>query len=206
MHINTVFCFQNLGDVWVILYIREVFTMPKRIKRHIDSDDISLLDALRNDTTREAAFRILFEKNIAFLQIIAYNLTEDLSVAKDIVQSTFITFWEDARYMDRDIRNLRSYLVGIAKHLAYNYLEKHLRRKTIAENIGEDIPKEEKPNFYKGDAQRLIARLPEPQQKVLYEYFILDKTAEEVAAITGLSIDAVHSRIYRARKTLKKLT
>jgi len=200
------FVCKYLGDVWVMLYIRAVFTMPKRIIRHINTDDISLLEALRNETTREAAFKLLFEIHIAFLQMVAYRITEDTLVAKDIVQGVFITFWEDAPYMDRSIGNLRSYLVGIAKYRAYNYIEKHLRRKTIAKNIGESTPKEEKPNLYKGDAQRLISKLPETQQKIFYLYFILDRTAEEVAEIMGLTIDAVHSRIYRARQTLKKLT
>ena len=51
----------------------------------------------------------------------------------------------------------------------------------------------------------LVNRLPLPQRSVLLLHFVEDFSLEEVAAITGSVVGTVKSRLYYAKKTLRKL-
>ena len=50
-----------------------------------------------------------------------------------------------------------------------------------------------------------ISQLPEKQAKRIYAYYFLDMEEHEIAAVEGVSQQAVHSAIRRAMRNLKKI-
>lgn len=93
------------------------------------------------------------------------SLSHDEDLAEDLTQETFFRAMKTIGNYDGSCK-LSVWLCQIARHLWYQWLEKHVRQKSVA--LTDDIPSEESPEkavllrMEKAALYRAIHSLPEP--------------------------------------------
>ncbi|MES2627650.1 MAG: RNA polymerase sigma factor [Bacteroidota bacterium] len=126
---------------------------------------------------------------------------QDDDLAKDIVQETFIKVWE--RRDQVVMLTAKSYLFTAA----YRTMIDHIRKKKSTFNIDQvftDAPSVEQPASDLREILEYAAdRLPAIQKTVLMLRDYEGYKYEEIASITGLSLEQVKVYLFRARKFLK---
>ncbi len=128
------------------------------------------------------------------------NIKDDAK-AQDIVQDTYIKFWE--KKDDVDEKKIKSYLFTTAYHKLIDVVRRDKKQGSF------ELVKEENYSIESGysDLQEIlhqaIEQLPEDQKAVIllrdYEGYAYD----EIAEITGMSESQVKVYIFRGRKFLK---
>lgn len=161
-----------------------------------------IIQAQRGDPE---AFRLLIEPHQERIFRLAYLLLGDAAAAEDAAQETFIQAFRALPRFD-SARPLRPWLLRIVTNRCYNthraakrYLAA-LRRTLFA---GEAAPP-----IDLHDSQALhtaIARLPRPDQEVIYMRFFLDLSVDETAAVLAVAPGTVKSRLSRALARLRPL-
>ncbi len=130
---------------------------------------------------------------------------------QDLLQQTFLGCIE-ARARYTAIADFRAFLFAIAR----NQLYKHLRRRSGhpvdligVTSVAALLPT---PSRILGEREETallvdaLSRLPLEQQLALYFYYVLDLTAPQAgAALGGLGIPAVRSRLRRGLEALRRL-
>ena len=75
----------------------------------------------------EAAFHDLFTRFRNYLVLFAMRRVEQLDVAEDIVQETFITVWENKKTFN-SYQGLKAYLYELVQNKCTNWKEKRMMR------------------------------------------------------------------------------
>ena len=133
-------------------------------------------------------------------------------LAEDIVQEVLIKVWKKSAELER-ITNKEAWCMTVTRNLA---LDKLRRRKVILDDVDDHrniADKNLSPyrSLQSSDTMELIkdaiAKLPEAQQQVIHLREVEGYTYQEIAEITGYSIEKVKVYLHRARITLRnKLT
>jgi RNA polymerase sigma-70 factor (ECF subfamily) len=123
--------------------------------------------------------------------------------ARDLTQETFYRALRGAhRY--RGDAPVPAWLLGIARNVFLEWLRKHRRE---ASPVGADPPGRSGspgPEPDPVDVERALLLLDPEHREVLVLRFALDLSGEEVAAILGISHDAVRQRVARAKGEFRK--
>ncbi len=178
------------------------------LKNEIEQKLIDLAIGGDVDAFSEIYFR-LRDSIYAF----AYRLTYEPAVAEDITQEVFMFFVEFPEKFDFSRGTLFTFLCGVTRNKAFNYLKKSgTRLETIDlepevfENLVSSngtsplhdlLDKEFSANFENG-----VEKLSPFQREVLILREIEDLSYAEIAKITETEIGVVKSRLYRARRSL----
>ena len=152
----------------------------------------------------EAAFHDLFTRFRNYLVLFAMRRVEQLDVAEDIVQETFITVWENKKTFN-SYQGLKAYLYELVQNKCTNYL-KHRQVedkyasyvKTTGEEAEGDysLMQEE---IYR-ELYMAVRELPEKCQRV----FELHLEGKKNAEILGISVLTVKSHKQNAIHILKE--
>jgi RNA polymerase sigma factor (sigma-70 family) len=126
---------------------------------------------------------------------------KDNDKAKDIVQDTYLKFWEKKDSVSQN--KIKSYLFTTAYHTLIDVVRKEKKQESF-EDVKEEIYSTQ--SEY-SDLQEIlheaIEQLPEDQKAVIllrdYEGYAYD----EIAEITGMTESKVKVYIFRGRKFLK---
>ncbi len=167
--------------------------------------DEALLDlARRNETT----FMLLFERHREVIFRVAYRLTNSAAAAEDIAQECFLGLLDAPGRFDPTKGSLRTYLYGAVRNLARKY--HGLRDGDVdLEDTEIDRSPEASQVFLQQEQSQVIRQaistLPPLQREVLILFQYEGLTLEEIAAISGIEIGAVKSRLHRARARLKRI-
>lgn len=144
-------------------------------------------------------------------------ITADTTQADDLYQDTFLKAMELSEKIEYD-KNPKSYLLSIAVRLWNNRKRKYAWRRRIA-----DIqPLVEEESLYKSQSQEAsiedqiiskeekkfvnnaINSLPQRFKVILLLYYMEDLSVLQIADILNIPNGTVKSRLYKARKLLKK--
>jgi RNA polymerase sigma-70 factor (ECF subfamily) len=167
------------------------------------ASDGDLLDRARRGD--EAAFFELYERYRRCVFQFSWRLTGSEAAAEDVAQECFLALLDGADY-DSRYGALRTYLLGIARHRAIRRMRVSERESAEADDqpgsvdtLGELLAAERAEMV-----ARAVAALPLPQREavILFEYEEL--SMEEIAAVTGVEVGAVKSRLFRARESLRR--
>jgi RNA polymerase sigma-70 factor, ECF subfamily len=157
------------------------------------------------------AWDILFRRYQLPLYVYAFELVHDEQASLDIVQETFVNA---SRYLGglREDGKFGSWLFGIAHQKCIQRWRKQGREAAALEEFAaapaasEDDPAELLIRAEQEAAvMKLLDRLPVAQRSTLLLHFVEDFSLEEIAAITGAALGTVKSRLYYAKRALKKL-
>jgi RNA polymerase sigma-70 factor (ECF subfamily) len=159
----------------------------------------------------ERAFSALYRRHSAAVYRYAWLVTGSESLANDVTQETFIELLEGSDGYDPARGSLAAYLCGIARHRAYRATD---RRTDSVADIDEILPTDD------GDAvpdlpldaleraravDRLYAairRLPAPYREVVILVELQEMAYADAAAVAGIELGTVRSRLSRAKARL----
>lgn len=156
----------------------------------------------------EESFNSIVVKYRSTLVSFVYKIINDLDIAEDIVQESFVYLYKTKK--DYDFKyTLKTYLFTIAKSRAINYLKLNTIKEVPLEennivkehNNGIDdylIRKESKEHLLKN-----INSLKYEYKMVIYLRDFEGFKYEEIAEILNKSIPQIKMLLYRARKSLK---
>ncbi|SEW25815.1 RNA polymerase sigma-70 factor, ECF subfamily [Chitinophaga sp. YR573] len=157
----------------------------------------------------ERAFRVLFDTHRDKLYAYMLRLSNERTVAEDIVQEVFLKIWIGREQL-AGIRNFDAYLFTIARNHAFNLSKQIVYRKALLFQITSAQPQSdectEKDVDFK-NLQSLLARelgkLP-PQQKKIFTLSRFEGLSnEDIARQQSISIGTVKKHLSLATQTLK---
>lgn len=157
------------------------------------------------------AWDALFKRYQLPLYVYVMELVLDEQASLDIVQETFVNA---ARHIERlrEDKKFGGWLFSIAHQKCLQHWRKRRPEEPFDETHAEQwadedftpeqwlIRKEQEEDFV-----NLLEQLPWPQRSVLVLHFLEEFSLEEIAGICGLALGTVKSRLYYAKKALRKL-
>lgn len=158
-----------------------------------------------------AAWDALFHRYQLPLYTYVFELVNDEQTSLDLVQETFLAAVRHIGGLREDGK-FGSWLFGIAHQKCIQRWRKQNREEYLREELAEApadiddgpddllIRREQEAEF-----MNRLNRLPLPQRAVLLLYFVEDFSVEEIARITKTPPGTVKSRLYYAKKSLRKL-
>jgi RNA polymerase sigma-70 factor (ECF subfamily) len=153
-------------------------------------------------------FTHLLEGEIPRLRRYARALTRDASRADDLVQSCLVRAIAK-QHLWQEGTDLRAWLFTILHNLHVNDVRRSAREGTAipVEEVDAALPVTANAfdSLRLRDLNRAIGRLPDEQRQVILLVGLEGMRYEEVAAILGIPIGTVRSRLSRGRETLRGL-
>ena len=163
----------------------------------------------------EAAFGVLVEKHQKSVHALAWRKVGDFHDAEEITQDTFLQVYKKLPTL-KDPYKFAGWLYVIANRLCIDWI----RKKNLAIQSLEDTPVEEieKSSYThhvseqseiasserrREIVKKLLAKLPESERTVMTLHYLGEMTVKEISKFLGVSVSAIHNRLYRARKRLK---
>ena len=139
-------------------------------------------------------------------------LTEE-TLAQDVVQEVFLSLWRDARRFDAGRGTVATYLLSMTHHRAVDVVrrEENLRRwRTSDEGLElEPDPKarvedEVEASERRAEVRAALAGLPDAQREALALAYFGGYTQREVAALVGVPLGTVKTRMAAGMRKLKE--
>jgi RNA polymerase sigma-70 factor (ECF subfamily) len=181
--------------------------------------DAELVAALRAEEPELVgeAFQELHGRFAAFVLSIAHGVTGDAQGAQDVCQNVFLKVFRRIGTLS-DPDKLKSWLGHIARTTAIDWMRrrKHIRvsLEDLTERAGHvpeaDLALEDDPVDVIAAIERrrlvleAIEQLPRRYREVLGHKHIAQLSYQEISELTGLTVSAVESRLYRARAMLRR--
>jgi len=178
------------------------------------TDEELMLRAKEGDRTAFNEIMDRYEKPILNL---AYRYLQDYNAAQDLMQETFLRVYKAReRYEVRS--KFSTWLFQIAVNLCLNERRSrsYRRHDSIEAMAALEVPREIKDTRALDPGQlarkaevaaivlKAVELLPEEERAMVILAKWQEKSYEEIAEIMGCSVDAVKSRLYRAKKMLRE--
>ena len=183
-----------------------------------NTDSQDRADMARLVAGHDAALNSLMERHAEKLFHYLIRQAQNEPEAADMAQEAFVRVYQN-RERFKPSAKFSTWLYTIATNLArdrFRWRSRHPEISLAAENPategsladvvadGQPGPVEELQRAERADAvRRALARLPEDLRTALILFEYEDRSQAEIAAITGCSVKAVESRIFRARQALR---
>ncbi len=130
-----------------------------------------------------------------------YSYTLNANEAKDILQDTFMKFYENIEKLPKDDLQIKKWLLRVAANKSKDYLKSwwNLYAKVRFNEIININPKE-----YKELDLNILSNLQEKYRLPMYLYYYEGYKIDEIAYILRLNNSAVKMRLQRAKEKIKK--
>lgn len=139
-----------------------------------------------------------------------FELIRQEQTSEDIVQESFISAAQHIGSLQQD-EKFGSWLFNIAHQKCLQHWRKRPFAEITLDDRLEELTENENPRdlLIRQEQEEafmsLLEQLELPHRAVLLLHFIEDFSLEEIATITGTPIGTVKSRLYYARKAMRKL-
>ena len=156
------------------------------------------------------AFELLYEKNITKAMQTSYLIVNNKLLAEDIVQEAFIECYRDIKYLKHP-EAYKSWFYKILLRNSWRLAKRERRHKT--EELNLDSIKIVESDFdskvfestdLENIVQKSIENLKAKLRNIVILYYFNDMSVKEIAKVIGCFEGTVKSRLYTARKILKK--
>ena len=205
----------NVGPLMTKGSSCEPVNQTKSIAKTDPNSDESLLIAVGN-TQDTNAFNQLFTRFSKKIFAMGMNLTRNEQVAHDLVQEAMLTVWQKAPLYDLDRGTAQSWIFTLTRNRCFDMLRKQKRQPSTVsaddiwpvEGDGDAVfVNEERGSIEVEIAQieRFYADLPEAQQAVVKQIFVLDRTHEEAAKALQIPLGTLKSRLRLGVGKLRQL-
>ena len=142
---------------------------------------------------------------------IARRVTANVTLAEDCVQEAFLGLWRRPQAFDPAAGSLRSWLVAMTHHKAVDVVrrESAQQRRQIAESAlaATATPTDPEDSAWRalraGQVRTALVELPEPQREALGLAYYGGYTQREIAAITGVPLGTVKTRMLAGMRRLR---
>ncbi len=178
------------------------------------NNDAELIQrALEGDDT---AFSVLVKKYQKSVHALVWRKIGDFHIAEDITQDTFLKAYQKLSTLKKPQR-FASWLYVIAT----NDCKMWLRKKRLSTQSLEDINstalesatysgyviaenEQETAEAQREVVKKLLAKLQESERTVITLHYLGGMTYKEISEFLGVSVGTIKTRVYRARRRLKK--
>lgn len=139
------------------------------------------------------------------------KLVPRTEMVDDIVQEILLAAWQNLAHFRGDA-GLRAWILGIARHKVEDYYRKRLRDIEVPEDenqdaeayVGPAIEAELDAAAQQTKVERTLAQLPESYALALLWRYRDEKSAAEMAQLTGKTEKAMERLLARARENFRK--
>lgn len=173
------------------------------------TDEVQLIEQLKSDHQKEAAFRILITQYKERLYWHIRNIVKSHDDTDDVLQNTFIKIYKNINNFKGDSK-LFSWMYRIATNESITFLNKKAKRlqtsneevqKLAIDNLTSDV-------YFEGDEiqlklQQAIATLPEKQQLVFNMKYFEDIKYKDMSEILETSEGALKASYHLAVKKIE---
>jgi RNA polymerase sigma-70 factor (ECF subfamily) len=205
----------TVGSVAVKIRADTPVNQIKPLAKSDPNSDESLLIAVGN-TQDTSAFNQLFTRFSKKIFAMGMKLTRNEQVAHDLVQEAMLTVWQKAPLYDLDRGTAQSWIFTLTRNRCFDMLRKQKRQpSTISaddiwptEGDGDAVfVNEERGSLEVEIAQieRFYSDLPDAQQAVVRQIFVLDRTHEEAAKALQIPLGTLKSRLRLGVGKLRQL-
>ena len=180
---------------------------PPRRSRISREEQLRLCrQAARGD---EQAFRIIYDAYAPSLASYIFGVTNDRTVVEDVVNEAFLKAW---RALDRfrGESDFGTWITTIARHIVFDRYKKIKDTEDLEET--ETIPDEGASPFLTASdnsksvlIQKALAHLSPEHREVLQLTYMQERPIREIAELIGCPANTVKTRMFHARKKLKKI-
>jgi RNA polymerase sigma-70 factor (ECF subfamily) len=172
------------------------------------TSDEALVKAIADGDRR--AMRTLYQRHNVRVYRFVLRLTNDASVAEDLVSEVFIDVWRQADSFKAQSQ-VSTWLLSIARHKALSALRRR-QDEQLDERVASAIedPADD-PETIVGNEDRsaavqsCLSQLSVPHREVIDLVYYQEKSVDEVARIVGIPASTVKTRMFYARKQMKLL-
>lgn len=152
------------------------------------------------------AFALLYRRHQAVIYRFACAMTGSATVAEDVVQDVFLALMRDLKRYDRDRAPLRTYLVGIARNVI-RFRWRSVRHLLSLDHAGEAASADDPGATLSASEEtrhlrRCLGALPGRYREVIVLCDLQELDYADAAAVLGIPIGTVRSRLHRARRML----
>jgi RNA polymerase sigma-70 factor (ECF subfamily) len=151
--------------------------------------------------------KALYERHSEALHRFLHRRLRDPIEAGDVMQEVFLEIWRTAaRFEGRAAP--RTWIFGIARNKAVNSIRRSVRAVDLPDrrdDLADDAPDPEAVVAATSDAARLracIARLSDAHRSAIHLAFYEELPYGEIAAIEGVPVGTVKTRIMHAKRLL----
>ena len=157
------------------------------------------------------AFRLLVEKYRNDLFRVIYAVLRDQKEAEDALQEVFIKIYTSLPKYEN--QGFKTWITRIAVNHAIDMKRKRERRKedvtdsmeyTFQMNQSESVETEVLKNERQNLVRKKLNELPENYQKVIYDFYIAEKSYQQMAEEQNVGVKTIETKLYRARTWMKK--
>jgi RNA polymerase sigma-70 factor (ECF subfamily) len=134
------------------------------------------------------------------------RLSNSDDAADDIVQNVWLRVLRGIHKL-RDGSKLRAWLFGIARRTLIDRLREQYAAREVSAIDDIDLPALDAPEDLETDlsmVERELAKLPVVEREVLTLFYLRELSLDEVADVLGVPVGTVKSRLFRARKILRR--
>src|SRR6478672_4803302 len=153
---------------------------------------------------RDEAFEELYRQYVKDVYHYALALLRNPADAEDVTQTTFLNAYR-AFQRGEEIRKPQNWLIKIAHNVArtrYSRISRRVKEVPLEDHVEQlAVPEDEKPNVE--GVLRALGRLPFNQRAALVMRELEGRPYTEIADTLGVSVAAVETLIFRARRSLR---
>jgi RNA polymerase sigma factor (sigma-70 family) len=164
----------------------------------------------------QPSMAMLYDRYARQSYSLARRICADDGIAQDVVQEAFLAFWRDTTRFDPTKGSFGTWLLTLVHHKSVDAVrrESALRKRTVpASEDGDDWSAPPGPGADQAAIGAVVAeyiqdalgRLPEEQRKAILLAYYRGYTQREVAAITGVPLGTVKSRMFTGLQRLRGL-
>jgi RNA polymerase sigma factor (sigma-70 family) len=159
------------------------------------------------------ALEVLYDRYGKVAYSLARRILTDEVLAQDVVQEVFLSLWRDARRFDAGRGTLATYLLSMTHHRAVDVVrrEENLRRRRTSDEVLEFQPDpnpgveaEAEAGERRAEVRAALAQLPPAQREALALAYFGGYTQREVAALVGVPLGTVKTRMAAGMRKLKE--
>ena len=153
----------------------------------------------------DRAFERLYRRHVGDVYRYALVLLRNPSDAEDVTQTTFLNAYRAFQRGERP-RTAQNWLIAIAHNVCRQRFRQSTRRPeevAFDDEVGEGTRDEERGPSAE-DIQRALGHLAFNQRAALVMRELEGRSYNEIAQILGLSISAVETLLFRARRALRE--
>jgi RNA polymerase sigma-70 factor, ECF subfamily len=172
------------------------------------TSDEALVKAIADGDRR--AMQTLYQRHNVRVYRFVLRLTNDASVAEDLVSEVFIDVWRQADTFKAQSQ-VSTWLLSIARHKALSALRRRQdeqldeRMASAIEDPADDPETIVRKEDRSAAMQSCLSQLSVPHREVIDLVYYQEKSVDEVARIVGIPASTVKTRMFYARKQMEKL-
>ena len=172
-----------------------------------EASESALLKAVANGDRQ--AMRILYLRHHVAVYRFVLRLTNNASLAEDLVSEVFLDVWRQAGSF-KGKSQVSTWLLAIARNKAFSALRRRIDEPLDDDAVAliEDFSDSPETALDRQDrgaiVQECLAQLSRPHRKVLDLVYYHGKSMDEIADIIGVPVGTVKTRVFYARNRLRK--